>query len=238
MTNIEFLEKNLREKQKRVRETKRISTLTPKRSVADYQIKMALKRDIADLLVAKYFLYKEEKHSFIQKREHNCLFISHELIRKDSSEYSYINQLMAHELNYYNFRKEDFAKQMLRENLNIIQEYLINSAHARGLPDMFEKFEDFKNSDEQNQKTQVIANFFAEHKIREKNQVIDILTKAIATAMRREFFEANHLDTIADKLDKKLPFDFQTALLNKDEQALYIYFKNYYSLYSFLINVL
>ena len=238
LTNIEFLESNLRNKQKRVIETKKISQAVVKKTVADYQLKMSLKQDVANLLVAKYFLYKEEKSHIIQRREHNCLFVSHEIVRKDPSELSYMSQLMAHEINYYDFRKEDFAKQMLRENLVIIQEYLVNSAQARGLSDMFKPFENFKNSEDQKQKTQVIANFFAERKIRERADVIDILSKTISKTMRHDFFEANHLDSVADELAEHLPFDFQQSLLNKDERVLFIYFKNYYSLYSFLINIL
>lgn len=238
MTNIQFLENNLRERQKRVIETKQLTNSVQKRTVADYQLKMSLKQDIANLLVAKYFVYKEEKNNLIQTKEHNCLFVSHEIVCKDKEDLSFISQLMSHEIDYYNFRKEDFAKQMLRENLALLQSYLVNSAHARGFPDMSMTFEDFKNSDQQKEKIQVISNFFRENKINERKDIIDILSKTISKTLRKEFFETNHLDAKADELMKLLPFDFQKALLNKDENALYIYFKNHNSLYTFLINIL
>lgn len=240
MDNIQFLEKQLRLKQKRLLETKKIAKNIPYKSVADYQIKMEIKKDIANLLVTKFLLYKEEgRGSSAKRKESTPVYIAHELIRKEPSPYdSQLNRMMLHEFEYYNFRKEDFVKAMLRDYLSIRQEMIVSVAHARGMEDLYQRFENFKNSDEHKSKTQVIANFFAEHKLRDRNEIIDVIAKAVTTPYRNELFDANHLDQKADILFDKMTINFEEALIKKDENALYICFKNYFSLYTFLINII
>lgn len=197
-----------------------------------YQTKMLLKKEIAALLVSKYFLYKEENKHLLSNEQGSAIYNIYYLIHKNFN--TNVLELMSIEFKYHDFDINDFVKILLQENVYLFGDFLIDRGYIFKL-DVKNDIVNYLNSDKHLQKNQAIINFFKNEKINDKKVIIEILSQALSVSQK--LLPKNKYTDIAIKFNNIFPTVLTDKAMKEKDEMLKL-FSNFASVHFYYSNIL
>ncbi len=197
-----------------------------------FKHKLELKKTVIDLLLVKFFLYKEENANYLRKDQIASINTIYHLFKEDSN--SPLCDIMEHEFKYYGISKEEFIRNLLLENIEQLKSYMHSQSNVYNF-DISDVLLGFQNSEEQKQMNQYIINFFKEKNITKKEEVIEVLCQAVGS--QQHVIKPNSYTEIGQELNKKMPTNISKEILSDKTKSINA-FKNYSTFYLYFSNIL
>ena len=197
-----------------------------------FKYKLELKRAAIDLLLVKFFLYKEENASYLPKEQMASINTIYHLFKEDSN--SQLCEIMEHEFKYYGINKEEFIRSLLLENIEQLKGYMHSQSNIHKF-DISEVLLGFQNSEEQKQMNQYIINFFKEKNITDKEEVFEVLCQAVGS--QQHAIKPNSYTKIGKELNKRIPTNISKEILSDRVKSINA-FKNYSTFYLYFSNII
>lgn len=241
MENENFLEEILRSRQFAYIRTKENFNYVenkyknekkPEYAYEYFNLKMELRKEIDALLVAKYFIYKENRHNELNHKQMLPINFIHNILNEKSN--SVLCDLMNLELRYYGHKKECFIKELLTKNIFLFENFLINQGAVFGF-NIQKELKIFINSEEHKQKIQTIINLLKKNNVSKKEDVIEFICQTIA--IDQKGLETNKKTELARTMREILPYSLDKKTFKNKSESLET-FKNYAAIHTYFVNIL
>jgi hypothetical protein len=199
---------------------------------AYFKYKLELKRSAIDLLLVKFFLYKEENAKYLRKDQMSSINTIYHLFKEDPN--SPLCDIMEHEFKYYGVKKEEFIRNLLLENVEQLKSYMHSQSNIHNF-DISDVLLGFQNSEEQKKMNQYLINFFREKNITHKEDIIEVLCQAVGYPQHA--IKHNFYTDIGLELNEKMPTNISKDIFRDKEKSINA-FKNYSTFYLYFSNLL